>query len=87
MTIDSEKCFDRIEHSAIEGALCYFGFGGRFIDWVKILLNQFQLCTQNNGFISDWFEATRGCKQGCNLAPLLFLVCGELLAHKIKDED
>ena len=85
MTIDFEKCFDRIEHKAILGALKYFGLGSNYINCVKVLLSDFELCTQNAGFMSELFEASRGCRQGCNLALLLYLLCGELLAHIIKE--
>ena len=59
MTIDSKKCFDRIEHAGIIGALEYFNFCETFISYVQTLLTDFQLCTQNAGFTSEWFEALR----------------------------
>ena len=85
MSIDFEKCFDRIEIFTIQGALRYSGFGENYICWVYLLFNHFQLPTQNNGNASEWFTPTWGCHQGCCLAPFLYLLCGELLAHKIKE--
>ena len=38
MTLNFEKCFDRIEHNAIIGALKYFGIGNLFTQWIEILL-------------------------------------------------
>ena len=85
MTIDFEKCFDRIEHSAIHGALEYFGFGSQFTAWIMLLLKEFNLCTQNNGNISEWFMPSRGLRQGCCTTPFIYLLCGELLAPKIRE--
>ena len=53
MTIDFEKCFDRIEHKVIIGALKYFGFGDNYVHWISIVLNHFELATQNCSFISE----------------------------------
>ena len=73
VTIDFEKCFDQTEQKAILAALRYFDFGEKFIKWIS--------------FISEWFPSKRGCRQGCNLAPLLFLICGQLLFHQIQKYD
>ena len=67
MTIDFEKCFDRIEHSAIRGALNYFNIGPNFTNWVMLLFNQFELCTQNNGYNSEWFHLSCSVHQGCSI--------------------
>ena len=75
MTIDFEKCFDRIEIAAIKGALEYFDFDRKYINWVMFLFADFELCTQNNGYISDWFQPTGGVRQGCS----------EIMAHKIRE--
>ena len=74
MSIDFEKCFDMIEHQAICGALEYFGFGPNYIRWVMLLFNKFELCSQNNGYISNWWSSSRGCHQGCYISPHLFIL-------------
>ena len=74
-----------IEYDAIKGALRYFNFGEEFIQWSNLLLNELYSCTSNNGFLSDWFKVSCSCHQGCPLAPSLYLVCGAVLAHKIKE--
>ena len=52
---------------------------------VTKFISNFEPCTQNNGHISEWFSVSRGCRQGYNLSPLLYLLCGELLAQKIRE--
>ena len=54
--VDFEKCF---EYSAIEGTFKYFNFGERFIQWAFLLFNEFTICTQNNGFLSNFFDKKR----------------------------
>ena len=84
MTIDMEKCFDRIEYCAIQGSLEYFGITGRYADWISMFFNDFYVNTQNAGFLSPTFYKTRSINQGCNISPYLYLLCGEILAHKLK---
>ena len=84
VSIDYEKCFDKIEFSAVEGSLRYFKFPERFVRWATIFFRNFQICTSNAGFTSDLFKKSRGVNQGCPISPYLFLVCGETMAHLIK---
>ena len=85
MYIDFEKCFNRIEYEAIKRSLHYFGFGENFIRWVMLLYNYFELCTQNNGYISEWFSPSCRTKQGCGLSPFIFLCCSEVVAQKMNN--
>ena len=84
MSIDFEKCFDCMEYNVITGSLRYFGFGEKIIEMIKVLLNDFQLCTQNNGEISEWFNPSRAMRQGCPISSYLFLCCSEVKAHLLR---
>ena len=53
LQLDFQKCFDKIDFSAIYGALEYFNFPENIITWTKILYTKFQACTQNNGYFSN----------------------------------
>ena len=70
--IDFEKCFDRIEHKSIAGAMRYFGFGELFIKMLMLLYSKLEMCTVSNGWLSDWFVKSRGSNQGCPASPLVF---------------
>ena len=87
LSLDFEKCFDKIEYIMMPlGAACViFGFGDYFINMVNLLLVDFHSCTTNNGYRSDWISISRSTHQGCPLAPYLYLLCGETMAHKIKE--
>ena len=84
MTIDMEKCFDCIEYNAVYGALKYFGITGNFEQWIHIFFTEFSVQVQNAGFTTESFVKSRSVNQGCTISPYLYLICGELLAHKIK---
>ena len=84
MTIDFEKCFDRIELSAIKGALQYFNFGKNYIKWVMLCLLNLNYAPKIMD-TSEWFQPTRGVRQGCYQSPFLYLLCSEIMAHKIRE--
>ena len=52
VSIDFEKCFDKLAHSAIYGAFEYFNFPKSYIDWIKLFFTKFEVCTQNFGTLS-----------------------------------
>ena len=84
LSIDMNKCFDRVSYSAIFGALDYYNYGPSFIKWVKLFYNQFSVCTQNFGELSEFFEKGRSINQGCIISPGIFLLTSEILASKLK---
>lgn len=44
-------------------------------------------CVTNNGFSSEFFQLSRGVRQGCPMSPYLFILCVELLAIAIREND
>ena len=87
ISIDFEKCFDRIEWSAVYKAMELFNIGDKYINWIKLLYNDTFSCTTNNGHSSDWFKPTRGLRQGCPMSPYLYLLCGEIFANLVRNSN
>ena len=84
VNIDFEKCFDSVEYCAIWGSMRYFNFGEHFISWAKLLFSNFNFCTKNNGFFSEFTPKTRGVNQGCPASPGIYNLSGEVMAHLLK---
>ncbi len=84
LSIDFKKAFDSVEWNFIYKTLQAFNFGESFIRWVKTIYNCPEACIKNNGYISNSFELTRGIRQGCPVSSLLFILCAEILALKIR---
>ena len=82
--VDFEKAFDTLEWSFILKALEPFNFGDNFKKWVSVLYNNVQSSVMNGGFMTNYFEISRGVRQGCPLSPSLFVLSVELLVFEIR---
>jgi nitrogen regulatory protein PII-like uncharacterized protein len=87
MCIDFEKAFDTVEWDFITECLKEFNFPPKFTSWVQTLYNGISTCTQNNGHASEFFQPSRGVRQGCPLSPLLFVIAVEFLALSIRNNE
>lgn len=85
MSVDFEKCFDKLENSAIMGALRFFNFGDNFINYSMLLFTSFSAHVQNNGYLSNMIPITRSCHQGCPASPYYFLCCAQIFHQLIKN--
>jgi exonuclease III len=83
--IDFEKAFDRIEWKFIWESLQHFNAPPKLIEWIQTLYKDITTCIINNGHRSDFFNPTRGVRQGCPLSPILFVIAAEMLAILIRN--
>lgn len=60
------------------------GFGPSFISWVNLFYNRVQSAVNVNGYLSSFFDLSRGVRQGCPLSPLLYVLVSEVLAVNIR---
>jgi hypothetical protein len=86
LLIDFEKAFDSIEWDYIDKTLETFNFGPDFRKWVNVFYSNSQSSVLNNGFASEWFYLERSVRQGCPLAPFLFVLVVELLAIAVRSD-
>ena len=86
LLIDFEKAYDSVSFSYIEKCLRFFNFGESIIGWVNLLLNNFMAVINLCGNICDRFNINRGCRQGDPIASFLFIICIEILAHKLRTD-
>jgi len=81
--IDLSKSYDRVSWTYLRVILAKLGFAGNFIAWVMSSLSSVSFSLLINGVATNFFKSGRGLRQGCPLAPLLFLIVVEGLGRAI----
>ena len=84
LSLDQSKAFDRVSHDYLFSVLDKLGFGENFISWIRLLYTDARSSIYVNGQVSVPFNISRSVRQGCSLSPLLYVLCMEPFAHKIR---
>ena len=86
LLIDFEKAFDSISWDFIRNTIKKMNFGDSFIKWVCMFHHGSTSKITLNGHYSIPFPLERGCRQGDPISPYLFIICSEILALAIKND-
>lgn len=81
---DFAKAYDTIDRSLLYDVAAALGIGDGFVGWMRVLLSDTHTCATVNGFSSPFYRCDAGVRQGCPLAPLLYLFAGQALLCYLK---
>ena len=84
VSLDQEKAFHCVDRSFLLNLLKLFGFGPWFCKCISTLYKGAYMQVLVNDFLSDPISLQRGVRQGDALSPLLYVLCVEVLACKIR---
>lgn len=87
VSLDQEKAFDRVNRGFLMGLLERLGFGPDFRRWISTFYYEANMKIILNGWLTKPISLHRGVRQGDSLSPLLYVLCVEMLACKIRNCD
>ncbi|GBG79969.1 hypothetical protein CBR_g30231 [Chara braunii] len=85
LLLNLEKAYDKVGWTFVMTTLRHMGFGEGFCKWVAALYTFSTSVVMVNVHLSQPFRLTRSLRQGCPLAPLLFVLqIMEVLMNRIR---
>jgi Reverse transcriptase (RNA-dependent DNA polymerase) len=82
LLVDLTKAFDTVSRDFLFASLLHQGYPPTTIHLIKLLHNQNTASININGYLTKPFPVGSGVRQGCPLAPYLFILAiNSLLAH------
>ena len=87
LLVDLAKAYDTLERFFLFETLNRMGFPNKFISLIKLIHQRTTAQFTVNGFLSSKFEVVRGIRQGCPLAPLLFILATEVLIKMLQQDE
>ena len=86
LKLDFSKAYDMVEWKFMYMILEKLGFPQVFIRMISLLFQDASACVKLNGEPSPYFLIQRGVRQGCPLAPYLFIIVAEVLNAMVTQE-
>ncbi|KAF1322066.1 reverse transcriptase, partial [Globisporangium splendens] len=84
LLLDFAKAYDSLSRDFLTRVLRLYGFPKQFCDTVEALHSETTCRFLVNGFLSRSIRVTCGIRQGCPLAPLLFIIALDVLYRIIE---
>ena len=82
--VDISKAYDTINRGFLYDVMAALGASKGMIHWARLLLSDTFASVHANGVESHPEESVSGVRQGCNLAPLLYLFIAQALASWLR---
>ena len=83
--IDIQKAFDPVDYSFLISTLERYGFGNRFVKWVKILLKNQESCIISGANVTKYFKLKIGKRQADPISAYQFILVLEIVFLFIKE--
>ncbi|MCO5612476.1 hypothetical protein L7F22_066744 [Adiantum nelumboides] len=84
MLLNFEKAYDRVDWGFLEGTLSRMGFLDAWIQGIFALYRSPSAAVTIDGHVGRGFTLSRSVRQGCPLAPYLFLFFAKTMALYLK---
>lgn len=70
----------------MKGTLLRLGFCKTFVSWIMALYTNASSTVLVNGEVGEFFPITRSVREGCPLAPFLFILIMDFLGYLLQSE-
>ncbi|CAI7920074.1 unnamed protein product, partial [Closterium sp. NIES-54] len=87
LLIDFEKAYDSVRRGYMLETIGKLGFPPRFVGWIESLHKDVHIKLCINGWVGDQIQMQKGVRQGCPLAPYLFLCAVEPLSRLVEKKE
>jgi hypothetical protein len=81
--LDLANAFDRVCHEFMFVIMSKLGFHHQVTRWVKACISCPWIAPLVNGISADFFQVSRGLRQGCPLSPLLYAIQAYFLSFQL----
>ena len=83
--LDLANAFDRVNHEFLFAVMEKFGFSTELIGWIKGCICSPWIAPLVNGRPTNFFQASRGLRQGCPLSPLLYAIQASVFSFQLNN--
>ena len=84
---DFRKAYDTIDRKFLFKVAETLGLGDGFLAWLKMLLTDTRSAAIIEGYLSDYRRFEAGVRQGCPLAPLLYLLVAQAALSWLRSQE
>lgn len=82
--IDLANAFYRVRHEFLFKVMEKISFAQKFIKWVKACISSPWISPLVNGRSVEYFQDSRGLRQGCLISPLLYTIQASVLSFQLE---